>query len=30
MIKSNIKYTPFKVKDINQAKWGREEIRTQE
>jgi len=27
MIKSNVKYTPFKVKDINQAKWGREEIK---
>ena len=30
MIKSNIKYTPFKVKDINLAKWGREEIKLAE
>ncbi|MFL2593158.1 MAG: adenosylhomocysteinase [Flavobacteriaceae bacterium] len=30
MIKTNIKYTPFKVKDINQAKWGREEIKLAE
>ena len=30
MIKSNIKYTPFKVKDIHQAKWGREEIKLAE
>ena len=30
MIKSNIKYIPFKVKDINQAKWGREEIKLAE
>ena len=30
MIKSNIKYTPYKVKDINQAKWGREEIKLAE
>ena len=30
MIKSNVKYTPFKVKDINQAKWGREEIKLAE
>ena len=30
MIKSNIKYSPFKVKDINQAKWGREEIKLAE
>jgi len=30
MIKSNIKYTPFKVKDINQSKWGREEIKLAE
>ena len=27
MIKSNTKYTPYKVKDITQAKWGREEIK---
>ena len=27
MIKSNVKYMPFKVKEINQAKWGREEIK---
>ena len=30
MIKSNVKYTPFKVKDINQSKWGREEIKLAE
>ena len=30
MIKSNVKYTPFRVKDINQAKWGREEIKLAE
>jgi len=30
MIKSKVKYTPFKVKDINQAKWGREEIKLAE
>jgi len=30
MIKSNVKYTPFKVKDINQAEWGREEIKLAE
>ena len=30
MIKNNVKYTPFKVKDINQAKWGREEIKLAE
>ena len=30
MIKSNVKYTPFKVKDINQARWGREEIKLAE
>jgi len=30
MIKSNVKYTPFKVKDITQAKWGREEIKLAE
>ena len=30
MIKSNVKYTPFKVKDISQAKWGREEIKLAE
>ena len=26
MIKINTKYTPYKIKDITQAKWGREEI----
>ena len=30
MIKSNVKYIPFKVKDINQSKWGREEIKLAE
>ena len=30
MIKSNVKYIPYKVKDINQAKWGREEIKLAE
>ena len=30
MIKSTVKYIPFKVKDINQAKWGREEIKLAE
>ncbi len=30
MIKSNVKYIPFKVKDISQAKWGREEIKLAE
>ena len=30
MIKINVKYTPYKVKDINQAKWGREEIKLAE
>ena len=30
MIKSNVEYIPFKVKDINQAKWGREEIKLAE
>ena len=30
MIKSKIKYIPNKVKDINQAKWGREEIKLAE
>jgi len=30
MIKNNVKYTPFKVKDINQAKWGRDEIKLAE
>jgi adenosylhomocysteinase len=30
MIKSNVKYTPYKVKDVNQAKWGREEIKLAE
>ena len=26
MIKTNVKYTPYKVKDISQADWGRKEI----
>ena len=30
MIKSNTKYTPYKVKDIALAKWGREEIKIAE
>ena len=30
MINSKVKYAPFKVKDINQAKWGREEIKLAE
>ena len=30
MIKSNTKYIPYKVKDISQAKWGREEIKIAE
>ena len=30
MIKSDIKYIPFMVKDINQAKWGRDEIKLAE
>ena len=30
MINSNVKYIPFKVKDLNQAKWGREEIKLAE
>ena len=30
MIKSNVKYTPYKVKDISQAKWGIEEIKLAE
>ena len=30
MIKSNTKYTPYKVKDITLAKWGREEIKIAE
>ena len=30
MIKTNVKYTSYKVKDINQAKWGREEIKLAE
>ena len=30
MIKSNVKYIPYKVKDISQAKWGREEIKLAE
>ncbi len=30
MIKSNVKYMPFKVKDLKQANWGREEIKLAE
>tara|TARA_Y100001954_G_scaffold6028_1_gene6432 strand:+ start:23 stop:1339 length:1317 start_codon:yes stop_codon:yes gene_type:complete len=30
MIKNNVKYIPFKVKDISHAKWGREEIKLAE
>ena len=30
MIKSNVKYTSFRVKDITQDKWGREEIKLAE
>ena len=30
MIKNKTKYTPYKVKDITQAKWGREEIKIAE
>ena len=30
MIKSKLKYTPFKVKNINLSKWGREEIKLAE
>ena len=30
MIKSNTKYNSYKVKDITQAKWGREEIKIAE
>ena len=30
MIKSNVKYTPYKVKDILEADWGRKEIRLAE
>ena len=30
MIKSNTKFIPYKVKDITQAKWGREEIKIAE
>ena len=30
MIKSKTKYTPYKIKDITQAKWGREEIKIAE
>ncbi len=30
MIKSNVKYTQYRVKDISQAKWGREEIKLAE
>ncbi len=30
MIKSNVKHIPYRVKDINQAKWGREEIKLAE
>ena len=30
MIKSKTKYIPYKVKDINEAQWGREEIKLAE
>ena len=30
MIKSNVKYMPFKVRDLKQANWGREEIKLAE
>tara|TARA_B100001250_G_scaffold127709_1_gene108721 strand:+ start:273 stop:1589 length:1317 start_codon:yes stop_codon:yes gene_type:complete len=30
MIKTNVKYTPYKVKDISQADWGRKEIKLAE
>ena len=30
MIKTNVKYTPYKVKDISQANWGRKEIKLAE
>jgi len=30
MIKNKVKYTPYKVKDITQANWGREEIKLAE
>ena len=30
MIKSKLKYTPYKVKNINLSKWGREEIKLAE
>ena len=30
MIKSNVKYVPFKVRDLKQANWGREEIKLAE
>ena len=30
MIKTKVNYIPFKVKDINLAKWGREEIKLAE
>tara|TARA_S200000501_G_scaffold26621_1_gene22944 strand:- start:54267 stop:55583 length:1317 start_codon:yes stop_codon:yes gene_type:complete len=30
MIKSNVKYIPFKVRDLKQANWGREEIKLAE
>ena len=30
MIKTNVKYTPYKVKDISLADWGRKEIKLAE
>ena len=30
MIKSKTKYIPYKVKDINEAQWGRDEIKLAE
>ena len=30
MIKTNIEYIPYKVKDISQADWGRKEIKLAE
>ena len=30
MIKSKTKYIPYKVKDINEAQWGRDELKLAE
>ena len=30
MIKSKTKYIPYKVKDINEAQWGRDQIKLAE